>query len=112
MLDIAIMTNLLPNASKTVEQNRASLEALMAAGAKANAPVARVEDRTVPGPAGPIPVRVFMPGGAGPFPVLMYFHGGGWVLGTLDGYSDVCRSYARGAGCVVVSVDYRLAPEH
>jgi acetyl esterase len=112
MLDIAIMTNLLPNASKTVEQNRASLEALMAAGAKVNAPVARVEDRTVPGPAGPIPVRVFTPEGTGPFPVLMYFHGGGWVLGTLDGYADICRSYARGAGCVVVSVDYRLAPEH
>jgi acetyl esterase len=111
LLNVAIATGMLPSASKTVAQNRSALENLMAAGAKANAPVARIDNRPIPGPAGPIPVRVYTPEGTGPFPILMHFHGGGWVLGTLDGYTDVCRSLAHDAGCVVVSVDYRLAPE-
>jgi acetyl esterase len=75
-------------------------------------PVARVENRTIPGPAGEIPVRIYTPEGDGPFPVLVYFHGGGWVICTLDTHDGQCRSLANGAGCVVVSVDYRLAPEH
>jgi acetyl esterase len=75
-------------------------------------PVARVEDRTVPGPAGPIPVRVYTPAGQPPLPALVYFHGGGWVIGDLDSHDPVCRALANGAGCVVVAVDYRLAPEH
>lgn len=74
--------------------------------------VAKVENRTIPGPAGEIPVRIYTPAGHGPFPVLVYFHGGGWVLCTLDTHDGQCRSLANGAGCVVVSVDYRLAPEH
>ena len=69
-------------------------------------------DRTIPGPAGEIPVRVYTPNGTAPFPLLVYFHGGGWVLGSLDTHDGICRSLANGAGCVVVSVDYRLAPEH
>jgi acetyl esterase len=76
------------------------------------APVARVEDRTIPGPAGAIPVRIYTPEGAGPFPVLVFYHGGGWVIGNLDGADRPCRSLCAGSGCVVVSVDYRLAPEH
>jgi acetyl esterase len=75
-------------------------------------PVARVEERTLPGPAGDVPVRIYTPEGEGPFPVLVYFHGGGFVLCDLDTHDGTCRSLARGAGCVVVSVDYRLAPEH
>jgi acetyl esterase len=69
------------------------------------------EDRSLPGPAGPIPVRVFRPG-AEPAPVLIYFHGGGWVLGSIVTAHGVCATLARLAGCVVCSVDYRLAPEH
>lgn len=75
-------------------------------------PVARVEDRTIPGLAGAIPVRVYTPAGSGPFPVLVFFHGGGWVICDLDTHDGICRSLCNGAGCVVVSVDYRLAPEH
>jgi acetyl esterase len=71
-----------------------------------------VEDRTVPGPAGDIPVRVFTPEGSGPHPVIVYFHGGGWVIGDLDVADKPCRQLASAAGAVVVSVDYRLAPEH
>ncbi len=75
-------------------------------------PVAHVEDRSLPGPAGPIPVRVYRPEASGLLPALVYFHGGGWVLCSLDTHDNVCRTLANRAGCVVVSVDYRLAPEH
>jgi acetyl esterase len=74
--------------------------------------VGRVADTSVPGPAGDIPVRVYTPQGAGPFPVLVNFHGGGWVIGDLDTADAVCRDLCGSAGCVVVSVAYRLAPEH
>lgn len=75
------------------------------------APVGRVENRTILGPAGEIPVRVYAPAGAGPFPTLVYFHGGGWVICDLDTHDALCRDLTNGAGCVTVSVDYRLAPE-
>lgn len=71
-----------------------------------------VEDRTIPGPAGEIPVRVYTPEGTAPLPVIVYIHGGGWVIGSLAGSDAFCRRFAQGTGCVVVSVDYRLAPEH
>jgi acetyl esterase len=74
--------------------------------------VASVQDRTVPGPAGEIPVRVYTPAGEGPFPVVVYFHGGGWVIGDLEVVDQPCRQLASAAGAIVVSVDYRLAPEH
>ncbi len=74
--------------------------------------VANVENLRIPGPAGEIPIRVYTPKGEGPFPILVFFHGGGWVIGNLDTHDSICRSLANGAGCVVVSVDYRLAPEH
>jgi acetyl esterase len=73
--------------------------------------VGRVEDRTIPGPESTLPVRIYTPDGSGPFPVLVWFHGGGWVVGDLDTADATCRNLAVGAGCVVVSVDYRLAPE-
>lgn len=75
-------------------------------------PVHSEEDRTLPGPAGEIAVRVFTPGEHGPYPVLVWFHGGGWVLGGLDGGIHALRLLANVAECVIVSVDYRLAPEH
>jgi len=71
-----------------------------------------VENLTIPDPSGQIPVRVYTPQGSGPFPVLVYFHGGGWVICNLDTHDSVCRSLSKGASCVVVSVAYRLAPEH
>ena len=74
--------------------------------------VASVEDRTAPGPGFEIPVRVYTPTGDGPHPVVVYLHGGGFVLGTLDSRDPICRTVADRAECVVVSVAYRLAPEH
>jgi len=70
------------------------------------------EDRTIPGPAGDIPVRVYTPAGDGSKPVIVYFHGGGWVIGDLDVCDNPVRRIANRTGAVVVSVDYRLAPEH
>jgi acetyl esterase len=74
--------------------------------------VERVEDRTILGPAGEIPVRIYRPAGQVPKPVIVYYHGGGWVIGTLDTHDDGCRALANAVDAVVVSVDYRLAPEH
>lgn len=74
--------------------------------------VARVEKTKIPGPAAPIPVRIYTPAGSGPFPVLVYFHGGGWAAGSPATHDDVCRFLCNRAVCVVMSVDYRLAPEH
>ena len=86
--------------------------AAQVASAPASEPVAMVVNRTIPGPAGEIPVRIYTPEGSGPFPALVFFHGGGWVICDLDTHDSLCRSLCNGAGCVVVSVDYRLAPEH
>lgn len=74
--------------------------------------VGAVRDRTIPGPDDPIPVRVYEPDGAGPHPVVVFFHGGGFVFGDLDGHDAPCRILTNAADVVVVSVDYRLAPEH
>lgn len=74
--------------------------------------VAAITNRTVPGPDGEIPVRIYTPSGEGPFPVVVFYHGGGWVIGTLETVDRPCRALANAAGAVVVSVDYRLAPEH
>ena len=71
-----------------------------------------IDNLSIQGPVLEIPLRIYRPDGEGPFPVLVYFHGGGWVIGGLDEYDDVCAKLAAGAGYVVVSVDYRLAPEH
>ena len=68
-------------------------------------------DRQIPGPAGPLPVRIYTPKTAGPFPVIVYFHGGGWVLADKDVYDGGARGLSLSAGAVVVSVDYRRAPE-
>jgi len=76
-------------------------------------PVARVEDRTIPGPAtGPLPVRIYWPVVGKKLPVLVYLHGGGWVFGNIGSVDRTCRALANSAECIVVNVDYRLAPEH
>ncbi len=75
-------------------------------------PVANVENRKIPGPGGEIPIRIYTPQGSGPFPILVFFHGGGWVIGDIDSHDPTCRRLTNLAECLVVSVDYRLAPEH
>ena len=99
--------------------NAAEVRASLKASRKPPKPVAveRVEHRCIPGPDGSatLPVRIYHPADAQPgpagLPVLVYFHGGGFVLCDLDSHDSCCRRLANGVGAVVVSVDYRLAPE-
>src|SRR4051812_4869327 len=77
-------------------------------------PDVRTEDRTIDGPAGPIPIRIYRPptDSEARLPVVVFLHGGGWCVGDLDTYDGDARNHAVGADAVVVAVDYRLAPEH
>jgi acetyl esterase len=75
-------------------------------------PVGNVTDLAIPGPGGDLPIRIYRPKGSGLFPMLVYFHGGGWVLGNLENTDATCRALTNMAQCLVVSVDYRRAPEH
>ena len=92
----------------TVERARRREDEVFTADAPA---VDRVGDRSIPGPT-EIPVRIYRPATSSPAPVLVFYHGGGWVLGTLDSAGSICRRLARRTGRIVVSVDYRVAPEH
>ena len=70
-----------------------------------------IEQRTVPGGAGEVPARVYRPGTSGPHPTIVFFHGGGFVIGDLDTHDDHARLLCRDVDAVVLSVEYRLAPE-
>ena len=71
-----------------------------------------VNDLSIPGPAGPIPARHYRPATSAPAPLLVFYHGGGWTIGDLDTHDALCRLTCRDADVHVLSVDYRLAPEH
>ncbi|MDQ1426029.1 MAG: hypothetical protein QOD72_3527 [Acidimicrobiaceae bacterium] len=97
---------------------RAAAEGFVAL-AGAGDDIAEETNRSIPGPHGDIPIRIYRPhvkadssDRPDALPCLVYFHGGGWVLGSLEGLEGICRSLANRAGCVVVSVDYRLSPEY
>jgi acetyl esterase len=74
-------------------------------------PIHAVEDRVLPGPAGPLLVRIYRPTSQPRLPVIVFCHGGGFVLGDLDTHDSICHRLARSSGCVVIAVDYRRAPE-
>lgn len=76
------------------------------------AELAAAEDRTIPGPAGELPIRIYRPVGETPMPVCVHFHGGGFTIGSIASHDPVCRQLAAQSGAFVVSVEYRLAPEH
>ena len=88
--------------------------ALLKSQGKSTAPeaVGKVENKTFPGPAGPVPIRIYTPAGSGPFPVILYIHGGGWVIANLDTYDGSARALTNAAQAVLVSTHYRQAPEH
>ena len=111
ILDLLAAVDDVPIEEMTPQAMREAYAMLNATGSKAE--MASVTDRTVPGPGGDIPVRVYVPTTEpGPRPVLVYFHGGGWVIGDLETHDSTVRALASGSGATVVSVDYRLAPEH
>ncbi|WP_342643774.1 alpha/beta hydrolase [Rhodoligotrophos ferricapiens] len=93
---------------------REAYNASRRASVEAPQEVERVETLEATRPNGSIPMRHYRPLGSGDtvLPLLVYFHGGGWVLGNLDSHDGLCRQLAHQAGCAVISVDYRLAPEH
>jgi acetyl esterase len=76
------------------------------------AEIAGVREQIIAGPDRPLRLRIYTPPGTGPFPLLVFFHGSGFVLCSLDTHDGMCRNLCAAAGCVVASVDYRLAPEH
>ena len=91
-----------------------AVRALLRKQGKSAAPeaVGMVANRTISTSAGSLPVRVYTPAGKGPFPVIVYYHGGGFVIATMDTYDGSARALANAAGAVLVSVEYRKAPEH
>jgi acetyl esterase len=88
------------------QEVRAVMDSLL--GATPPPPVHRTEDRV----AGAVPVRVYWPSDESGLPILVWFHGGGWVIGSVDSHDATCRQMCNDTGAIVVSVDYRLAPEH
>jgi len=111
LLDQLELAGTPPMSERTPEEARAGFVMLAAVAGLAEEPVP-TEDRTVPGPAGGIPVRIYRPRADAPLPVVVYFHGGGFVIGDIATHDTTCQRLAAGVPAVVVSVDYRLAPEH
>ncbi|PJN29611.1 alpha/beta hydrolase [Kitasatospora sp. CB02891] len=101
-----------PLYTRTLAEARAADLADIRAAAGNPEPVGSVEELTVPGPGGPLPLRVYRPERDGRLPVLLYLFGGGWTLGSPDTGDAICRRLTNAVGCVTVSVGYRLAPEH
>ena len=114
MLDLLAAAGTPPMSQQTPDEARAGFRALTVGmrDPAAQTEVASVEEVEVPGGAGPRPARVYRPLADGPLPTIVMFHGGGFTIGDLDTHDGLARTLAAGCEAVVVSVDYRLAPEH
>jgi acetyl esterase len=111
-LEAMARLDLKPIEAMTPAEARVQMEQMAASRKAETLAVARVEDRAIPGPAGEIPVRIYWPNAAGPRPAIVYYHGGGHVIGSLDSHDLIARNLCGGAEAVIVSVDYRMGPEH
>jgi acetyl esterase len=112
VLEAMARLDLKPIEAMTPAEARRQME-MMAASRKAEPMSTRkVEDRTIPGPAGEIPVRIYWPNATGILPAIAYYHGGGHVIGSLDSHDLIARNLCGGAEAVVLSIDYRMGPEH
>ena len=98
-----------PPAHVSVDDMRAGNKAYLITAPKT--PIHAVDDRVIPGPAGPLNVRVYRPTSETRLPAIVFCHGGGFVLGDLDTHASICHRLAHSSGCAVVAVDYRRAPE-
>jgi acetyl esterase len=115
MLDMAREAGRPPFETMTPDEARAQVRAMRAILRQVPPDVAELRDLTARGPHGPIPLRLYRARAAtdnAPQPCIVYFHGGGWLFGDLDTHDNLCRHLALAADCTVISVDYRLAPEH
>ena len=108
VMDQIAALGLPPNHTVSPEEARANM---LARPRAAGPEVAKVANQTIPNGDYQVPVRIYTPAGSGPFPILCWFHGGGWVIGNLETADATARHLAVKSECVVVSVDYRLAPE-
>ena len=106
--DILYPTNAVEH---TIAEQRGFYDRMCAAFRQPRPAGVTVTDETIDAPGGPVPQRRYVPASAGPVTVV-YFHGGGFIVGGLESHDDVCAEIAAGTGCPVVSVDYRLCPEH
>ena len=115
LLDAMIKANRPAFETLTPVQARQQMREIRALLKQSVPQVAEVRDLTAAGPHGEIPVRLYRAKAAKPGdaqPALVFFHGGGWVFGDIDTHDNLCRSLANSGDCTVLSVDYRLAPEH
>jgi acetyl esterase len=105
-----------PIEAMTPAEARAQMEATAQSRKAEPLPIAGIEERAIPGPAGPIPARFYRPNApassTGPVPAIAYYHGGGHVIGSLDTHDLIARNLCSGAAALVLSVDYRMGPEH
>src|SRR5438105_2562166 len=101
-----------PIEALTPAEARAQMEETARARKAEPTPVARVEERMIPGPAGPIRLRLYWPQATETLPAIVYYHGGGHVIGSLDTHDFVARNLCAGAEAFVASVDYRMGPEY
>jgi acetyl esterase len=111
-IEIMQQIGMKPIESMSPEEARRQMEETAKSRKAETLPVARVENRTIPGPAGEIPVRLYWPEASGPVPAIAYYHGGGHVIGSLDTHDLIARNLCHGAEALVLSVDYRMGPEH
>ncbi len=112
VLRVMAEAKLRPIEEMTPAEAREQMEATARARKAEPLPVARVEERMIPGPAGEIRLRLYWPRAAAPVPAIVYYHGGGHVIGSLDTHDFVARNLCSGVGALVASVDYRMGPEH
>jgi acetyl esterase/lipase len=116
--DAEILIKMIQEANRPTFESVGAVAArdLFMAGRKALSPdpmpIAETRDVAIPGSGGPIPARLYRSAKNGTLPVLVFFHGGGWVVGNIDSHEAMCRHIANRAECAVVSVDYRMGPEH
>jgi len=112
VLQVMAEANLKSIEALTPAEARAQMEATAQARKAEPLPVDRVAERSIPGPAGDIRLRLYRPKAAAPLPAIVYYHGGGHVIGSLDTHDLIARNLCAGAEALVASVDYRMGPEH
>ena len=111
VLDGIAAMGLPPFETLSLEEGRQAIESIRSFMVPVEE-VASTEDFAIPGPDGDIGLRMYRPEGEGLLPAVFYFHGGGFCTGSIDLVDPMCRLLANRSGCVVISVDFRLAPEH
>jgi len=115
LLDLIESRQIPPTHTLSVADARAYYRDRRSVTQPAPAEVAQVHELQAGGPHGSIPLRLYRPLGSAEtetLPALVYYHGGGWTIGDLDTHDSLCRELANGAGCAVISIDYRMGPEH